>query len=90
MSQASLAYVSTGSFLRRFFTTLFAVIVLSAVAYGAWRVLKGPNSLTPPSADPQADEHAHDHGAPANLDSLELSEQARANIGLKTAKVSLR
>lgn len=43
-----------------------------------------------PAADEGHDHAGHDHAGHNEVDSLEISEQARSNIGLKTAKVELR
>jgi membrane fusion protein, heavy metal efflux system len=75
-----------------------AVIVLLTAAYLARHQLRGFLSL--PSAEPktvrhegaQLDEAAHDHSHPGHQEgnSLELSNQARSNIGLKLVTVALQ
>ncbi|MBN8624849.1 MAG: efflux RND transporter periplasmic adaptor subunit [Planctomycetes bacterium] len=73
-------------------------VVIGAVTRQSWmpaaraRLLSWLDAPTPPIDEPgrDADDHAgHDHAGHDEGNSLELSKQAQANIGLKLAKVEL-
>lgn len=77
------------------------VLVVAAIAsHGFWFPrLKSAFTTTTITGEIQdkqstgelADDHAgHDHAGHSEINSLELSQQARKNIGLKTAKIELR
>ncbi|QDU95058.1 efflux RND transporter periplasmic adaptor subunit [Lignipirellula cremea] len=74
------------------------VLLIAAVAAAAWyhkQLLPHLNAWLNPDAEIEADDHAghdhsgHDHAGHDEGNSLELSAQARKNIGLKTAQVKL-
>lgn len=75
-----------------------ALIVVAIASKRIWLPLLTNRSITPNAAEGKEEHGAeeghnhagHDHAGHSEINSLELSEQARKNIGLKTAKVELR
>ena len=79
---------------------LVLILALFGIAVGLsdhwWPLLGGSFSSTDGSGNPQAehddhgDEHDHEHAGHDEANSIELSEQARKNIGLELIEVKLQ
>lgn len=91
MAQAAAAPLGRLVLIARWVTVLIMVAVIAGAVVMKDRWLSPLRAwMSPPPAESH-DEHAgHDHAAHAEVDAIELSDQARKNIGLQVGKVALQ